>query len=608
MANRAIGKAALRSECASGFMEFCEISAKFRAAPIAICKGCANACKELMNRMNESNESVLVVGAGRIGSRVVRMLRAQGVDVVATTAQTTTRRCLEHVGARVISWHWTAGASWQALIDARCSQWLVTVPPRGGMEAAQAFHEGLHKAAKAGDVRRVIWTSSTAVYPEIGGRFDETDAVHRLSKHSKADMLALEEVHRAPALELGTRPAFTALRLGGLFDQEAHPWRAVVRQGQIHQAGGTVQWVHMEDAARACVFALRNTDALQDVTWNVVCPVASTRGELWQGPGAEADLPRTGGGEPREVLSTRLQSAGFEFEVRSAAEWVSNHSFPHERVTWEGPCGLNHASVVRPPRWWVMGDEAVCGRLLMIHGYKGFRTWGNWEGVAESLAACGWEVIRMDFSHNGHVPPYDDLCVDAEAWSQNRLHMEAEEVTAALERMHHDGKPVGVLGHSRGGAAAVLGAREAERRGVAVRAAVLWAPVSDHFARFPQGEALATWRATDRLEVRNARTGQVLVHPYAFCTEAFDRSADLDILGAARQLGCPVTVVHGDRDEAVHHAEGRAVAKAAPNGVFRLVSGGDHVFGMRHPWPRESAWPNPLRQAVSCTRQALQAP
>ena len=119
MANRAIRKAAVRSECASGFMEFREISAKFRAAPIAFCKGCANACKELMNRMNESNESVLVVGAGRIGSRVVRLLRAQGVDVVATTAQTTTRRCLEHVGARVISWHWTAGASWQALIDAR---------------------------------------------------------------------------------------------------------------------------------------------------------------------------------------------------------------------------------------------------------------------------------------------------------------------------------------------------------------------------------------------------------------------------------------------------------------------------------------------------------
>lgn len=586
-------------------MEFCEISAKFRAAPIAFSKGCANACKELMNRMNEPKESVLVVGAGRVGSRVVRMLRAEGVDVVATTAQTTTRRCLEHVGARVISWHWTADASWKALMDARCSQWLVTVPPRGGMEAAQAFHEDLRKAAQAAGVRRLIWTSSTAVYSEERGCHDEADAVHRVSKHSKVDMLALEQVHRTPSSETATRPAFTALRFGGLFDQEAHPWRAVVRQGQIHDADGTVQWVHLADAARACVFALQHSNSLQNVTWNVVCPVPSTRGELWQGPGAEADLPRKGGGERREVSSTRLQSAGFEFRVRSAAEWVSSHSFPHERVTWEGPYGLNHASLVRPPRWWVKGDEAVRGRLLMVHGYKGFRTWGNWEGVAESLAACGWEVIRMDFSHNGHVPPYDDLCVDAEAWSQNRLHMEAEEVTSALERMHHDGKPVGVLGHSRGGAAALLGARDAERRGVAVRAAVLWAPVSDHFARFPQGEALAAWRETDRLEVRNARTGQVLVHPYAFCTEALDRTADLDILRAAQQLVCPVTVVHGDCDEAVNQAEGRAVAKAAPNGVFRLVSGGNHVFGMRHPWPKGMPWSEPLRQAVSFTQQAL---
>ena len=124
------------------------------------------------------------------------------------------------------------------------------------------------------------------------------------------------------------------------------------------------------------------------------------------------------------------------------------------------------------------------------------------------------------------------------------------------------------MGHSRGGGMAVLGARQFQKAGGSLSGVACWAPVSDVFARFPWGPALKDWEASDRLEVLNGRTGQTLVHPYAFYLDAKARESELNIESAATALTCPVLVVHGTDDAAVGLQEGEAIASWATQGTL----------------------------------------
>ena len=65
------------------------------------------------------------------------------------------------------------------------------------------------------------------------------------------------------------------------------------------------------------------------------------------------------------------------------------------------------------------------GVALMVHGYKGFREWGNWKGVAERGRASVGPSMD-DFSHNGHCPPFLEDCVDEEALAKTTTSSETK--------------------------------------------------------------------------------------------------------------------------------------------------------------------------------------
>ena len=119
------------------------------------------------------------------------------------------------------------------------------------------------------------------------------------------------------------------------------------------------------------------------------------------------------------------------------------------------------------------------------------------------------------------------------------------------------------------------------------------------------GGALQEWEASDRLEVLNGRTGQTLVHPYAFYLEAKSRESELNIQAAASALNCPVLVVHGTDDSAVSVHEGQAIASWAKQGTMATIEGANHVFGMAHPWDDATRWPAHLSEAWEVQRRWL---
>lgn len=142
-------------------------------------------------------------------------------------------------------------------------------------------------------------------------------------------------------------------------------------------------------------------------------------------------------------------------------------------------------------------------------------------------------------------------------------------------------EPIGLFGHSRGGATSILYAADH----LSCRCLVTWAAIGDTL-RWDR-ETIRRWRAAGELEVLNTRTGDVL----PLYTDVLDDlethgREKLNLLRAAATIGIPWLIVHGDADESVPVADAVKLQQSAQDGVveLRVIHGGTHTFGARHPW------------------------
>jgi len=276
-----------------------------------------------------------------------------------------------------------------------------------------------------------------------------------------------------------------------------------------------------------------------------------------------------------------------------------------EPFTLDVPGGRTLAGVLHLPGGVSRGPHPP---VVICHGFKGFMDWGSFPHLAELLAARGFAAVRFNLSGAG-VRPGEDRVSDPEAFRADTYSREVEELEAVLgalggavggERVA--GGPVGLVGHSRGGAVALLAAA-GERHRDRVGALVTWAAIGDADRFTP--EQKEAWRRDGELEVINARTGQRLAMGLDLLRDLEANRDALDLAAAAGRRTAPWLIVHGEADETVPAAEaGRLHAAAAP-AAERLVlpgPGAGHTFGAAHPF----AGPTPaLIQAMNATQSWL---
>ena len=228
-------------------------------------------------------------------------------------------------------------------------------------------------------------------------------------------------------------------------------------------------------------------------------------------------------------------------------------------------------------------------RLIVIcHGFKGFKDWGFFPYLADSLAnRTGSTVVSFNFSGSGIGPDLENF-TDLEGFAHNTFSREVADLEAILdgvlagqlgEARFAPPYSVGVIGHSRGAAAAILvGASRPE-----VQAVVTWAGIGSVFR-------YETWFAEslgdgDVMEVLNARTGQRLpLHRDVLDDLRANRGA-LDMEAAAGRLGPALLIVHGTADEAVPVAEAHSLHAAAVTAELTIIDGAGHTMDASHPFP-----------------------
>ena len=241
--------------------------------------------------------------------------------------------------------------------------------------------------------------------------------------------------------------------------------------------------------------------------------------------------------------------------------------------------------------------------VIICHGFKGFMEWGFFPALADLLTERGFTTIRFNYSGSGQLPG-EDRVSDLDAFRRNTFSQELTETLSVLDAAGRtvgegrvDRDKLGLIGHSRGGGSSILASGQPEWQS-RLGALVTWNAVAT-FRRF-NDELMALWRQNGVLQIQNGRTGQTLELGSEMLAEIESGSDAIEPLAAAEKRQAPWLIVHGDADETVSVDDAHQLFdRAAGLKELKIVRGGSHTFGARHPF----AGPTPhLIEALNATQ------
>lgn len=242
--------------------------------------------------------------------------------------------------------------------------------------------------------------------------------------------------------------------------------------------------------------------------------------------------------------------------------------------------------------------------VVFCHGYKGFKDWGPWSLVAETLAKENMFVVKFNFSYNGTSLSKPDKFSDLEAFSNNTYSKELEDLNDVITHFKNgaykkklDINNICLIGHSRGGGIVLLSASQRND----ISKIITWATVGDYKKRFNEGsETFIKWKYEGVKYIENKRTGQLLPHKFNFYEDFIKNEKSLNIQKAIKRLNQSVLLIHGDKDDAVHMKESIELNNLCSSAQIKIIKDANHVFNAKHPWA-DSKLPQALNIVVKYT-------
>jgi nucleoside-diphosphate-sugar epimerase len=201
--------------------------------------------------------TLLVVGCGDIGMRVLKLLRGR-YRLLALTSSPQRRDALRAAGALPLLGNLDDARTLGRLGGLADAVLHLAPPPASGEIDTRTRH--LQRAlARGGRVRRIVYASTSGVYGDCGGaRFDETRAPQPATARARRRVDAearLRWYGRCAGVHV------SLLRIPGIYAADrdgGHPRERLLRGTPVLRAQDDVytNHIHADDLARACVAAL----------------------------------------------------------------------------------------------------------------------------------------------------------------------------------------------------------------------------------------------------------------------------------------------------------------------------------------------------------------
>lgn len=223
--------------------------------------------------------------------------------------------------------------------------------------------------------------------------------------------------------------------------------------------------------------------------------------------------------------------------------------------------------------------------LIFVHGFKGFKDWGFFPYTAKHFADKGFFVLSFNFSHNG----VDDDGFEfnrLDKFAKNTVSLEVSELVQVINAYKNgffsndvNGK-IGLLGHSRGGAVALLSSLVEK-----VDAYIVWASV-DKLDRYTDRQKI-DWKKKGFVEALNSRTNQMMRMDVTLLDDIeTNKDGSLSIEKAVKKLKKPLLILHGTEDLTVPFAEGEQIYNWSDKSItkFEKLTTCGHTFDIVHPF------------------------
>ena len=227
--------------------------------------------------------------------------------------------------------------------------------------------------------------------------------------------------------------------------------------------------------------------------------------------------------------------------------------------------------------------------VVFCHGYKGYKDWGAWSLIAKSFTEAGFFFLKFNFSHNGGTIGNPIDFPDLEAFSENNLTKELEDLEDIINLVSSknefnnniNSESISLIAHSRGGGIILIKASENPK----IKNVITWAGVSDYKARFLIGsDHFKNWKKTGITHIENSRTKQQMPHKFQFYKDFEANEERLSIKRAVAALKIPYLIIQGSEDPTVAEEEGRLLHQWNLESELEIIANADHSFGTKHPW------------------------
>ncbi len=230
--------------------------------------------------------------------------------------------------------------------------------------------------------------------------------------------------------------------------------------------------------------------------------------------------------------------------------------------------------------------------IVFCHGFKGFKDWGHWEAIAEAFVAEGFYFLKFNFSHNGVVPNDWLNFGDLEAFGQNNYTKELDDLQTVLDWVQKADQCTGgnlkiediiLIGHSRGGPIALIGAAENPK----VSKVMTWAGVHElDYSWDKEPNQLEQWQTKGVHYIKNGRTKQDMPVYVQLYEDYQANKARFSTRNTLQKLNIPYLILHGDKDPAVPLEAAYYLHENAKNAQLEILPNANHVFGGSHPFEK----------------------